>query len=381
MCDTLASVTGLTPWFAKNSDRPIGEAQLIEAYPARVSGATVATTHLEIADEGARAVVGSRPQWCWGLEHGINDAGVAIGNERLWTVDKPSSAPGLIGMDLVRLGLERAASAQAAVEVIVELAGRHGQSGSCAGSKDDPYWSSFLVADRYAVWVLETSGPSWTAIRSDRAAISNRLTIGAEHDRASPDVVGEVFSDRNTDLGPAVSDRRLAATRAAVERDGIDARRLAATLRDHGAGPWGAPGPESRSVSRSDAVPTSMGDDFSGVTVCQHVPGVAVTAASMIVDLTADTTVIRACVGSPCASVYVPFSFDVVPDTLGREATWRRFDALRQRAESSVADLAAIRGELAPVESTWWDDADHGSAPDAGTVDRALDDLLTSLGV
>jgi len=50
---------------------------------------------------------------------GVNEYGVAIGSEALFTMVKPEKFPGLIGMDLLRLALERADSAGAAVHVII----------------------------------------------------------------------------------------------------------------------------------------------------------------------------------------------------------------------------------------------------------------------
>ncbi|HSG91821.1 MAG TPA: peptidase family C69, partial [Pseudomonadales bacterium] len=92
MCDTLivppaASALGVT-LLAKNSDRERDEAQQVLAVPARTHapGATVHCTHIEIPQvRQTRAVLLSRPWWIWGAEMGANDAGVAIGNEALFT--------------------------------------------------------------------------------------------------------------------------------------------------------------------------------------------------------------------------------------------------------------------------------------------------------
>ena len=109
MCDTLCVRTGDAMLFAKNSDRHPDEAQVVEWHARRVAGASLRTQYLTIPDSGAHAFVGSRPTWLWGVEHGVNEHGVAIGNEKIWTVDHPREhPPALLGMDLVRLGLERA---------------------------------------------------------------------------------------------------------------------------------------------------------------------------------------------------------------------------------------------------------------------------------
>ena len=83
-------------------------------------------------------------------------------------------------MDLVRLALERASTAVDAVHVITTLLERHGQGGSGHEGVDRPYWSSFLVADPRAAFVVDTSGPRLAVERVDRArATSNRTTIAS----------------------------------------------------------------------------------------------------------------------------------------------------------------------------------------------------------
>lgn len=67
---------------------------------------------------------------------------------------------------LSRLGLERADTAEKAVDVIAELLGKYGQGGSCMEDECDfTYHNSFLVSDRKEAWVLETSGKYWAAER------------------------------------------------------------------------------------------------------------------------------------------------------------------------------------------------------------------------
>ncbi len=190
MCDTLCAIGPRGTLFAKNSDRPPSEVQLIQAFPRREAGGRLRTQYLEIDDTGAFALVGSRPQWLWGLEHGVNEHRVAIGNEKVWTRDDPFAAQeALIGMDLVRLGLERGRTADEALAHMMSLLEEHGQGGVADQQANEPYFSSFLIADPRSMWVLETSGRTWVAAPVERTgAISNRLTIRTEWTRSSADV-------------------------------------------------------------------------------------------------------------------------------------------------------------------------------------------------
>ena len=113
MCDCLCAVRADGTMFAKNSDRPPGEAQIIEAISGRPPGGSLRTQYRVLPDLGAPALFGARPTWLWGFEHGVNAHRVAIGNEQLWTIDSPVvHADSFTGMDLVRLGLERSERAE-----------------------------------------------------------------------------------------------------------------------------------------------------------------------------------------------------------------------------------------------------------------------------
>ncbi|KAL4445908.1 hypothetical protein ABPG77_009107 [Micractinium sp. CCAP 211/92] len=136
----------------------------------------------------------------WGAEMGANEAGVVCGNEAVWTVEDADGPPALLGMDLVRLALERGQTASQAVDVITSLLEAHGQGGPCEEGGDWTYHNSFLVADAGEAWVLETAGAYWVAQRisqgkpalpSDRLPsqrtrnISNCLSIRTTFDRCS----------------------------------------------------------------------------------------------------------------------------------------------------------------------------------------------------
>uniref|UniRef100_A0AAV2LNU7 Secernin-2 n=1 Tax=Knipowitschia caucasica TaxID=637954 RepID=A0AAV2LNU7_KNICA len=180
--------------FGKNSDRPRDEVQEVIFYPAEnhPPGSMLECTYIQIPQvEQTHAVVLSKPAWMWGAEMGANDQGVCVGNEAVWTKEEVNPGEALLGMDLLRLALERGDSAWSALSVITELLQQHGQGGQC---REDPeafsYHNTFLLVDRREAWVLETAGGLWAAQRVSEGVknISNQLTISTELSAEHPEL-------------------------------------------------------------------------------------------------------------------------------------------------------------------------------------------------
>ncbi|MBI3738822.1 MAG: C69 family dipeptidase, partial [Chloroflexi bacterium] len=128
MCDTLVATPETTKdgvmIFGKNSDREPNEAHHVVNYPAmdHASDGRVKCTYIEIPQVShTYAVLLAKPFWIWGAEMGANEHGLVIGNEALFTRIPYDKTGGLLGMDLLRLALERATTAREGVEVISKL--------------------------------------------------------------------------------------------------------------------------------------------------------------------------------------------------------------------------------------------------------------------
>lgn len=197
MCDTVVATPEVTAdgvtLFGKNSDREPNEAQHVVRNPAQdyPAGSLVRLTYIEIPQvEHTFATLLSKPFWMWGAEMGVNEHGVAIGNEAVFTKIPYVKDGSMIGMDLLRLGLERGSTADEALMVITGLLSAYGQGGNCGFKHKFFYHNSFIIADPSSAWVLETAGPQWAARQVKGVyTISNGLTIGGEWDLASPDLV------------------------------------------------------------------------------------------------------------------------------------------------------------------------------------------------
>ncbi len=376
-CDSLVALGNATVdgsvVFAKNSDRPANECQPLTLVPHRVhaAGSSLRCTYIEIAQSSHTArVLGSRPYWCWGFEHGVNEHGVAIGNHSVFTKDV-LAGKGLIGMDLVRLGLERAQSADGAAQVITSLLERHGQGGSGYADKEWAYHNSFLIADRSTAIVLETSDRHWAMRRAtDVASVSNHLSIGADWDALSPTAESHATEHgwwpahapqrfdfaaafRDVSMAPEViSSGRYTRNCLLLEstKGKVSVVSLRAALRDH----YGSTAP------RSNLTP----DQPEYFSVCMHAEPVGTTTASVIVrlgDEPSEPLLYWASLGSPCVGVFLPLFVDCnVPAPLlaggasaSADSAWWRFKKLLTRVETDwAARLPKARAVLDEFEST-----------------------------
>ncbi|MEN4042765.1 MAG: C69 family dipeptidase, partial [Anaerolineaceae bacterium] len=197
MCDTMVALANSTAdgtvLFAKNSDREPNEAQYMLLIPAAdyPAGSQVKCTYIEIPQAAhTNRVLLSKPFWMWGAEMGANEHGVVIGNEAVFSKIPAGKELGLIGMDYLRLALERGNSARQALQVIVDLLAQYGQSGNCGFTHPLYYHNSYLLADAEEAWVLETVDRQWAAEKvRDIRSISNGLTIGRTWDLASEGLI------------------------------------------------------------------------------------------------------------------------------------------------------------------------------------------------
>jgi len=188
MCDTFIALSNSTKdgnvVFGKNSDRLSSEPQLITFSPRETysKGKELKCTYISIPQVSeTAAIILSQPYFMYGAEMGANDYGVVIGNEAVATKE-PLNETGLLGMDLLRLGLERGKTAKDALSIITDLLEKHGQGGA-HNKKGLNYHNSMIIADPNQAYVLETAGEWWIVeIVKDYRSISNNISIRGKGD-------------------------------------------------------------------------------------------------------------------------------------------------------------------------------------------------------
>lgn len=195
MCDTLVATQSATKdnsiILAKNSDREPEEAQILKYFPKAqyIDGQILKCTYVFIpAVKETNAILISKPFWMWGCEMGVNEYGLAIGNEAVFTKE-PVERSGLLGMDLIRISLERCKKSYDALMLTTELIERYGQGGNAGMHHKLFYHNSFIFADKNEAYLLETANKCWVALKINGVrSISNGLTIEEEFEFSSPNI-------------------------------------------------------------------------------------------------------------------------------------------------------------------------------------------------
>jgi secernin len=278
MCDTMyagpAAAGEGRAWFAKNSDRHPAEPQALCLVP-RVEAGFRSAAGAGRGDGAAGPGPGlafalSKPSWMAGGEMGLNEKGVAIGNEAVFSRFK-AHKDGILGMDILRSALATSSTPEEARDYICGLVESQDQGGNGAFKGSLVYSNSFIVAGPGVGYVVETAGRRW-AWRSTEsiATISNAYSIEEDYkrldvrtrkeiapvneraacsDEADPGRKGHKESWREHvqsrfylrfTKGDSRRERTTAALRSAAPAVGMAA--ILGALRDHGAGRPGAAG-------------------------------------------------------------------------------------------------------------------------------------------
>ena len=312
MCDSVVVVPEIGPvWFAKNSDREPTEAQFLECHDGTAPSA--APNGLPDPSSNARLLL-SRPAWMWGCEMGVNQYGVAIGNEAVFT-RLPVPKAGYTGMDFQRVALTTCRTADDALEQLIELTERFTQGGPMAHRhRSFRYHSSFIVADPSSAWVFETAGQYWAAKRVHGVAtISNALSIETDFDRVHGGAYelarsrGWAKSAKGFSFAGAFSDPFMSLMAGAEIRRACTLRSLSGILE---------PSARDFILALSDHGGLEPGKGLRSESPCAHASWLptrtsAQTTSSIIARLDATgPTVWGTGTSSPCLSVFKPAPFD-----------------------------------------------------------------------
>jgi len=399
MCDTIVALGSATKdgaaLFGKNSDREPDEVQNIKIYPRQKhkKGEKVKCTYLTIPQvtETARIML-CQPFWMFGAEMGANEYGVAIGNEALFTREKPDTS-GLTGMDLLRLALERSRTARQALETIIELLEEYGQGGNCGYRQKLLYMNSFLIADPQEAYVLETVKSWWAWKRvEDVWSISNIISLERDFDTCSPGLIENAvkkgyckseadfnfrrcYSDKIMTWGARGAPRQARSREMLLQKKGLLVTAdLMAILRDHG--------------GRTDWTP-----DKSGGTVCMHAADKLIrrsqSVCSMVAKLSNKAQVYYTTgAANPCISPYYPIFF---PDTVNppgylegsadydAKSFWWECEKLHRQALWHFKDaLNAIQLQIKEYEDEMISSVENGGVPlNQKTIDKYFNQART----
>ncbi|NKB69896.1 MAG: hypothetical protein GKR89_22720 [Candidatus Latescibacteria bacterium] len=411
-CDTMVAPPTATRHgqmlFAKNSDRPWDECQPLELHPRRehAAGTGAGTQFVDVPQVATTyRHVGSRPWWCWGYEHGFNEHQVAIGNEALPSRLEEAGQARLVGMEILRLGLERGRTAAQAVEVMTALIAQFGQGKFANQAGVRTYDNGYIIADPTEAFVLETAGHDWAVKRADRPlGISNVYSLETDYQSLSPQAAtrarqqgwadtAEPFNfaaafakgPRDTGSGAQRRHRSCAVLDARYGSIGVDT--MINLLRDHGGADHPAQDFHTRLESGGICVHFNQQVDGNS--------GGGNTAASLVADLCADGTrlpVYWCSFYSPCLAPFFPVFIETeLPPILAQggehaqdqpDSPWWKFHQLNILARQGGPEtIALVQQHWAHMQQQWMSTAYDMATQGKGLLDagenRRAGELLT----
>lgn len=330
MCDTFVLLPEFINdkkfYFGKNSDRDPNEAHEVVIIPEQFhDDAELKCTYIKIPQvKKTNRMILSKPVWIWGAEIGVNEYGVVIGNEAVFSKIPAGKEPGLIGMDYLRLGLERGNSAQEALSVITSLLEQFGQSGNCGFSHPFYYHNSFLIADKSEAWKLETVGKEWIAEKiNDFGAISNCYSIEDKWDKISDGLIPLAESKKWIKPGESFNFRKSISEWLYTSFSDSKQRRSCSIRKINQTGKNSTLSDVFDTLrSHRDEVSFRPDKGFTGADLCMHAGfgpvRVSQTTGSMVVEQENDNLVVWV-TGSaaPCLSIFKPMSFKQTENYFG----------------------------------------------------------------
>jgi dipeptidase len=391
MCDTFVALKETTATggvlLAKNADTEVNEAQHVYKMPRRrfAEGAQVRVTHMVIPQvrETYEYVI-DKSFWLYGGEIGLNEHGVAVGNEAVFSV-RPSEKDGVILIDLLRLILERAATRHEAVDLVAGLLERFGQGGNCELRGNSHFDGSFIVSDRDGAVVIETAGKDWAAREvKGFGSISNGYTIGTDWDRSSlpgengsRQHFGEMAEDRERTRCVGARERQaMSEGFLAARRGRIDVRAMADLLRYTGEGGY-----------------DPMDGEFP-VRICMHAAPYPQrlwqATGALIADVRGgDAMAWVTATSGPDVSIFKPVFFGADLPDLGPMpeasytpgAYWWQHEFLHRRAMADYHNLVPeIRADFEALEAGFFAESEAVRTGTAGEKQAFVDDCWQRAG-
>ncbi len=363
MCDSFvalpAATVNKTTVFAKSADCQVNEAHALVRVPHKkhMPGSAFKATHVVIPQVAETyEFIMSKSFWTWGGEIGVNEHGVAIGNEAVFTtLQKEEKQDGLMVIDMLRIGLERGRSARGAVEAITTVLEQFGQGGNCELAGNSHFDGAYLITDTNEAWILETAGRQWVAkkVTDSIGSISNMLSIGDDYDLSSlPERIHWADTYGDKDMVPKLGSVERAANSHAcmsLDRGHVSVQTAFNALRHHG-----------------DHYNPAVGEVVTNI--CMHAgPGATrmwQACSAMAVEISGDGVVAWATATSgTCLSIFKPVFIGVDLPDIGypneqydTKTLWWKHELLHRRVMADFDDvMPEIRAEFDALEAEFID--------------------------